>query len=366
VAARNAAAPEITDVQRAFVSASEEAEATRLSKERAQLEVIRTAQEATRKQQRRAARLLWGVAALVLATAGYVTWQSYEVARREINVFTARAREALNGGEFDRAMRYALQVYPARGRLPWTTPFSTELESKLAGGAQFSWLYRTLKGHSALVTNVEFKGKQVATASRLDHTTRLWDAESGKQIGLQQGAAFDSSLRCSGARQLAFTADGKRVVTAFEDNTARISDVVSGKAIAVLKGHTDTVYTAAFSADGKRVVTASTDKTAGIWDAESGTKIAEQNITTWIDVEGWGLLTCTPSAGNGDGNRMVTTSNDNSARILSLEGSEILNTVVLKGHTAWVVAVAFSADGKRVVTISQDDTARIWDAESGR
>src|SRR5215831_9451955 len=47
MAARNAAAPEITDVQRAFVTASEEAEATRLGKERAQLEVIRTAQEAT-------------------------------------------------------------------------------------------------------------------------------------------------------------------------------------------------------------------------------------------------------------------------------------------------------------------------------
>jgi hypothetical protein len=35
--ARNAAAPEITDAQRAFIKASEEAESTRLGKERAQL-----------------------------------------------------------------------------------------------------------------------------------------------------------------------------------------------------------------------------------------------------------------------------------------------------------------------------------------
>src|SRR5215475_13766532 len=58
MAARNAAAPEITDAQRAFVKASEEAEAARLGKERAQLEAIGRAQDATARQQRRIAWLL--------------------------------------------------------------------------------------------------------------------------------------------------------------------------------------------------------------------------------------------------------------------------------------------------------------------
>src|SRR5262249_14693180 len=89
MAARNAAAPEITDAQRAFIRASEEAEAARLGKERAQLDLIRRAQEATARQQRRIAWLLGGVAASVLAMISYVTWQSYEVARRELNVSTA-------------------------------------------------------------------------------------------------------------------------------------------------------------------------------------------------------------------------------------------------------------------------------------
>jgi hypothetical protein len=65
---------------------------------------------------------------LLLVIFFYVTWQSYDVARREIDVSTARATEALNDQQFDRAMRYALHAYPARGRLPWMTPFSTELE----------------------------------------------------------------------------------------------------------------------------------------------------------------------------------------------------------------------------------------------
>jgi hypothetical protein len=53
MAARKAAAPEITEAQRAFVKASEEAEAARVGKERAQLEAMGRAQEATARQQRR-------------------------------------------------------------------------------------------------------------------------------------------------------------------------------------------------------------------------------------------------------------------------------------------------------------------------
>jgi hypothetical protein len=75
VAARKPAAPEITDAQRAFIKASEEAETTRLGKERAQLEVIRRAQEATAQQQRRIAWLLGGLGVLVGASIlGLIAW----------------------------------------------------------------------------------------------------------------------------------------------------------------------------------------------------------------------------------------------------------------------------------------------------
>jgi len=69
-AQRKAGAPEITQAQRDLLNASDEAETARLSKERAQLEDMRVAQAATARHQRRAGRLLWSIAVLMLAVFG--------------------------------------------------------------------------------------------------------------------------------------------------------------------------------------------------------------------------------------------------------------------------------------------------------
>ena len=99
----------------------------------------------------------------------------------------------------------------------------------------------------------------------------------------------------------AFSPDGKRIVTASDDKTARIWDAATGKPIGEpLKGHDDVVWSAAFSPDGKRIVTASSDKTARIWDAATGKPIGEP----------------------------------------------------LEGHDEDVMSAAFSPDGKRIVTAS--------------
>ena len=64
-------------------------------------------------------------------------------------------------------------------------------------------------------------------------------------------------------RSAAFGPDGERVVTASADKAARLWDAQTGKQIgAPLVGHEGAVYVAAFSPDGKRIVTASADKSA--------------------------------------------------------------------------------------------------------
>ena len=64
--------------------------------------------------------------------------------------------------------------------------------------------------------------------------------------------------------------DGKLVVTASSDKTARLWEVATGKALPALAEHQGAVVSAAFSPDGKLVVTASSDKTARLWEVATG------------------------------------------------------------------------------------------------
>jgi WD40 repeat protein len=83
----------------------------------------------------------------------------------------------------------------------------------------------------------------------------VWDAETGHPLAILTGhtGLVDDA---------AFSSDGKRIVTASWDETARVWDTETGLLLATFTAHTDWVNTATFSRDGKRIVTASDDHTA--------------------------------------------------------------------------------------------------------
>ena len=68
-----------------------------------------------------------------------------------------------------------------------------------------------------------------------------------------------------------------------------------------LRGHIGNVNSAAFSPDGERVVTASDDRTARIWDAESGAEL--------MRLRGHERIVNSASFSH-DGERVVTASDD--------------------------------------------------------
>ena len=68
-------------------------------------------------------------------------------------------------------------------------------------------------------------------------------------------------------QSVAFSPDGKRIVSGSQDNTLRLWDGVTGKPVGeALKGHSGWVQSVAFSPDGKRIVSGSDDDTLRLWN----------------------------------------------------------------------------------------------------
>ena len=189
-------------------------------------------------------------------------------------------------------------------------------------------------------------GKTVLTGSD-DGTARLWSAADGTPIGQplkHQGAVV----------AVAFSPDGKTILTGGADGTARLWSAADGTPIGRPLKHQGAVKAVAFSPDGKAVLTGGDDGTARLWDAADGTPIGQplrhQRARRAV-------------AFSPDGKTVLTGSDDGTARLWNAaDGTPIGRPL---RHRGPVMAVAFSPDGKAVLTGSDDGTARLWNAADG-
>ncbi|WP_437284297.1 nSTAND1 domain-containing NTPase [Sorangium sp. So ce406] len=216
----------------------------------------------------------------------------------------------------------------------------------LARWALYSRISRAVLVHPDGVMDADYSpdGRRIVTAS-WDKTARVWSADGiGEPLVLR---GHEDRVQSA-----AFSPDGQRVVTASWDRTARVWSADGAGEPLVLRGHEDWVYAAAFSPDGQRIVTASADRTARVWSADgAGEPIVLRGHTDQIY----------DAAFSPDGKRIVTASWDRTARVWNADGTG--EPLVLRGHDDRVYSAAFSPDGQRIVTASWDRTVRVWNAD---
>jgi WD40 repeat protein/tetratricopeptide (TPR) repeat protein len=190
-------------------------------------------------------------------------------------------------------------------------------------------------------------GRAVLTAIG-DETARLWDRATGKPIGLP----FRHSKRIWA---VAFSPDGRTALTGSEDQTARLWDAATGKPVGPPLSHRGEVTSVGFSPDGHTVLTGSWDKTAQLWDARTTKSIAHplehHDKVSSVDF-------------SPDGHTALTGSWDKTARLWDATNGKPIGTPL--SHPDKVLSVGFSPDGQSILTGCEDHLARLWDASTGQ
>ncbi|GLC35175.1 hypothetical protein PLESTB_000562600 [Pleodorina starrii] len=238
--------------------------------------------------------------------------------------------------------------------------FSPDSMTLVSGGADNSvrqWNARTgqqlamMQGHIGQIASVAYSPSGHAVASgAADATIRLWDATRGQQISGVQGDV-------GSFQTVAVSPDDKFVSSSSDDNVIRLWDMNSGEQRAVLQGHTSWIVGVCFGYqedhDGDphlMLASCSDDCSVRVWDCETSECVRElRGHTGSVRAVAWESLKW---------NYIASAGNDYTVRMWNVaRGSQV---DLFKGHTDVIRALAFSPDGLILASSAEDSTIRLY------
>jgi WD40 repeat protein len=201
-------------------------------------------------------------------------------------------------------------------------------------------------------------------SSGADGDVKIWNSnEHSNEFGrvrIKITRAHEIQNRALAVNDALFLHNGTTVVTAGDDHLVKIWRLRqdSAEIISTLSEHKQRVVSLALSNDGKQLMSASQDGTAKIWKLEN----IKPAITPHVSLHHPAPVAC--ATFSPDGKLAVTGCADHVARVWSLEKTES-PLLELSAHTASVTSVSISPDSLRLVTGSQDGIAKLWDIRTG-
>jgi WD40 repeat protein len=176
-------------------------------------------------------------------------------------------------------------------------------------------------------------GRLIALAGKVP-VVRLLDAATAQAKSVLSGHTGE-------VRLAVFSDDGRYVLAASADRTARVSDVKTGTAV-VLGGLKSEIVAAAFSPDAKQLVTIDQIGTSRVWQwqTEEGRThplVVERNVSSSL------------AAVSPDGNLFATTPGRGSVFVWETHTGK--RVAEMKGHRSQIKSIAFSPDSKRLISV---------------
>jgi WD40 repeat protein len=192
-------------------------------------------------------------------------------------------------------------------------------------------------------------GKRLVSAG-WDNTVRVWDGSSGallKTIGefVPRGSNPSSAM----VHAIAWSSQGE---LAFGNHfgEVRTCDLKTEKE-KLLYSHGGAVRSMRWRPDGQRLASASNDGTVRLWDGSNSTLLATSR--RW----GWAL------AWRPDGEQLAIDA-VNDIELIDVPLGRI--AARLKGHRDWVMAVDWHPSGKRLASAGRGGAVIVWDGKGGR
>ncbi len=222
-------------------------------------------------------------------------------------------------------------------------------------------------GHQGKIVSLAFTrdGKYLLSASE-DKLVRVWDWQEGKTIrnirgeaGLGTHGLIYNAALSPGDRWLAVSgsmAPGYGQIDKDDIGDIRLYDFASGELKALLKGHTNVVGALAFSPDGKQLLSGQggDDGHVILWDVESQTLL--RRFTGHRSPVNYVHFT-------NDGKRFVTATDDSRLMLWSMEDGALLKDMT--GHRGKVLTVAISPANGMLATGDVLGEIRFWDEKTG-